>query len=125
VLRAAETDAVHTMLFDGGWPDAPHRVLRNSTIVAWEAAGRPEPGDRPGEGEVVATTSDGQAVVRYDISDPVATMTGDLEALAHYAGQSASLVHAVKPAGAIVREIAQEAQAILQRLADPSRTAST
>ena len=40
-LAAAAGDAVYTEAFDGGWPDAPHRVLRNATLTAWEAAGRP------------------------------------------------------------------------------------
>ncbi|MGH2871878.1 MAG: nitronate monooxygenase, partial [Solirubrobacteraceae bacterium] len=116
VLAAAETDAIHTRLFDVGWPQAPHRVLPNSTVAAWERAGRPEPGARPGEGEIVATTSDGHRIARYDISEPMATMTGELEALAHYAGQSAGLMHEIKPVGAIVRGLVEEAEAILRQL---------
>jgi NAD(P)H-dependent flavin oxidoreductase YrpB (nitropropane dioxygenase family) len=38
---AAADDAVHTRCFDGGWPDAPHRVVRNTTLDGWGAAGRP------------------------------------------------------------------------------------
>jgi nitronate monooxygenase len=124
VLRATETEAIHTTLFDVGWPQAPHRVLPNSTVAAWENAGRPAPGARPGEGEVVARTSDGQAIARYDVSEPNVTLTGDLEALAHYAGQSAGLVDAIMPAGAIVRALVEEAEAIFQRLAQSSRSAS-
>lgn len=117
VLAAGETEAVYTTLFDLGWPDAPHRVLPNSTVVAWEAAGRPEPGARPGEGEVVARSADGEAVHRYAISEPTADMTGELEALALYAGQSAGLVDAIEPAGAIVRRMVEQAEQILHRLA--------
>lgn len=51
-------------LFDVGWPNAPHRVLRNKTVDAWEAAGRPASGNRPGEGDVMATTPRGE-IVRY------------------------------------------------------------
>ena len=44
-IRAArETSTGHTSAFDGGWPDAPHRVLSNSTLQAWERAGRPAAG---------------------------------------------------------------------------------
>jgi NAD(P)H-dependent flavin oxidoreductase YrpB (nitropropane dioxygenase family) len=57
LLKATEEDTVYLEdLFDVGWPKAPHRVLRNATVAAWEAAGRPESGKRPGEGEVVATS---------------------------------------------------------------------
>ncbi len=53
-LAAADaTSTVYSSVFDGGWPDAPHRTLRNSTIEMWEAAGRPPPGERPGEGETI------------------------------------------------------------------------
>ncbi len=42
LIAAAETDPQwYANLYDVGWPDAPHRALRNSTAKAWEAAGRP------------------------------------------------------------------------------------
>jgi NAD(P)H-dependent flavin oxidoreductase YrpB (nitropropane dioxygenase family) len=47
IQAATETSTVHTTLFDRGWPDAPHRTLRNSTVHAWERAGRPAAPDRP------------------------------------------------------------------------------
>ena len=46
LLQANENDTAYTTLFNIGWPEgAPHRVLRNSTFKAWEAAGRP-PADK-------------------------------------------------------------------------------
>ena len=56
-------------LFDVGWPDAPHRVLRNSTYRAWEAAGSPPPGARPGEGDILGTYL-GEPFVRYSMKSP-------------------------------------------------------
>ena len=53
LLQAAKTDTVLTTVFDVGWPDAPHRVLRNDTYATWESAGRLTRGARHGEGEVV------------------------------------------------------------------------
>jgi nitronate monooxygenase len=42
LIAAAETGPQwYPNLYDVGWPDAPHRALRNSTARAWEAAGRP------------------------------------------------------------------------------------
>ena len=108
VVRATATDTVYTTLFNVGWEDAPHRVLRNSTMAAWEDAGSPAT-DRPGEGEAVARLPDGTDAVRYSDYEPAADMGGEVEALAHYAGQSAGLVSGVQPAGVIVREIAGEA----------------
>src|SRR6185369_8093738 len=53
VVAAVAEDTVLSTLFDLGWPDAPHRALRNRTVARWEAAGRPPPGSRPGEGDMV------------------------------------------------------------------------
>jgi nitronate monooxygenase len=108
VVAARETDTVYTTLFDVGWPNAPHRTLRNSTFAAWESAGRPPSGERPGEGQTVTTLPDGTPVPRYSEIPPLPGMEGDLEHLVHYAGQSAGLVSRVQPAADIVREIAEE-----------------
>ena len=52
LMAAAETDPQwYADLYEVGWPEASHRALRNSTSQAWEVAGRPPPGRRPGEGE--------------------------------------------------------------------------
>ncbi len=122
VLQAQETDTVYTRLFDGGWPNAPHRVLRNSTVANWEGAGRPTMGRRPAEGSVVAQSESGDPVRMYEDTIPLQGMTGEVEKLALYAGQCAGLVHAVKPAGEIVRELAEDAQQVIQRLSELGRT---
>ncbi|MFJ9082853.1 NAD(P)H-dependent flavin oxidoreductase [Streptomyces sp. NPDC102340] len=119
VIQAAPQDAVYTRCFDGGWPNAPHRCLRNSTLRAWEAADRPAAPNRPGEGAVVARSADGRAWSRYDDMVPAPGMSGDVEALALYAGQSAGLVHDVAPAGRIVADIATDAAALLRRMRTP------
>lgn len=85
VLDAAAQDAVYTRCFDGEWPDAAHRVIRNSTITGWEAAGCPAAPGRPGEGAVVATDRRGGSYRRYGDMVPMPGMTGDLEAMALYA----------------------------------------
>jgi NAD(P)H-dependent flavin oxidoreductase YrpB (nitropropane dioxygenase family) len=106
VRAADETATAYTTAFDGGWPGAPHRVLRNSTLDAWERAGRPEGSARPGHGDVLALTPAGDPIRRYDATPPARGAVGDIEPLALYAGQSAALVHEARPAAAIVRELA-------------------
>jgi NAD(P)H-dependent flavin oxidoreductase YrpB (nitropropane dioxygenase family) len=113
LAAASETSTAHSSLYDIGWPNAPHRTLRNSTFKAWEAAGRPPSGRRPGEGETVATNADGSLVPRYSTTSPKAGLTGDVEAMSLWAGQSVGLVDRVRPAGEIVRELAEEAAAAL------------
>jgi nitronate monooxygenase len=116
ICRAAETETVYSTLFDGGWPDAPHRTLWSSTTRRWDESGRPPSGRRPGEGEPIATRPNGDPILRYEDTIPLAGMEGDLEALALYAGQSAALVSRVMPAGELVTQLAEEAVAVIGRL---------
>jgi nitronate monooxygenase len=116
LLAAKETDTEYGALFDVGWPNAPHRALRNSTFEAWHEAGRPLSGDRPGEGEVLATTPTGETIVRYASKTPTPALNGDIEGLSLWAGQGVGLVRRIQPAGDIVREIADESVATLSRL---------
>jgi len=118
VLAATGEDAVHTMCFDGGWPGAAHRAIRNSTLAAWEAAGRPAAPDRPGEGDVLATDATGRVEhLRYGDMMPLPGMAGDVEAMALYAGQSAGLVNDLAPAADIVARIVHEATEVVSALA--------
>jgi NAD(P)H-dependent flavin oxidoreductase YrpB (nitropropane dioxygenase family) len=115
VVAASVTDTAHTTCFDGGWPRAPHRVLRNSTLSAWEQAGRPAAPHRPGEGEVVARDGRGTEHLRYEDLMPLGFLDGDVEEMALYAGQSAGLVHDVRPAADIVATLVDEATAAFGR----------
>ena len=112
LIAAAETDAQwYAELFGVGWPDAPHRALRNSTAQAWEAAGRPAPGRRPGEGEEIARGDDGRPVVRYSSTLALKGTTGDIEALSLWAGQSVALARRSQPAAEIVAELTSRLRA--------------
>jgi len=116
ITEAKFSDLVETTLFDGGWPDSPHRVIRNSTLTRWEQAGRPAPGARPGEGERIGTLPDGSPMLRYNVSAPWASMEADWEAGPHYAGASAALVHKVEPIAAILSRIEADAETSLRRV---------
>lgn len=116
LLDATEVDTVYTDLFDGAFGREPHRVLRNSTVAAWEAAGRPHPGQRPGEGEMVAVSPRGP-IPRYRATVASADVEGDVEAMPLWAGQGVGLVARVRPAAEIVAEMAAGAQVALRRLA--------
>ena len=113
LLACEGHDTVHNPIFDGGWPHAWVRTIRNSTWERWHDAGEPPAGRRPGEGETVATYPDGSPVPRYAISYPDADVTGGAEAMALYAGQGVGLVRRVQPASEIVREIVGDAEGIL------------
>lgn len=115
VVDATETDTVYSSLFNGGWPDAPHRTLRNSTIERWREAGSPPSGARPGEGDVIVTIS-GRPISRYSACTPIANCVGDTEPMANYAGQGAALIKEILPAGEIVAKIASDAESVLRAL---------
>ncbi len=101
LLAAGPDDTVLTYLFDGGWPGAAHRVLRNSTYRAWDDAGRPEPGTRPNEGEIVAETG-GTPIARYAADEPRRSTKGEIETMCMYAGRGVGQITSVEPAAEIV-----------------------
>jgi nitronate monooxygenase len=116
LLDAHASDTVHTKLFDVGWPDAAHRVIRTPLVDAWERAGSPANPGRPGEGETVAHLRRGGVdtpLPRYSVNPPSDSVEGDLGGLPFYAGQSLSMIDKVLPAGEIVRQIANEARDVI------------
>ncbi|GAB2837185.1 NAD(P)H-dependent flavin oxidoreductase [Streptomyces daliensis] len=113
---ATEADTVHTRCFDGGWPDAPHRALRNATLARWEDAGCPRGPGRPGEGEVVATDRHGRDHLRYADMVPTADATGNVDEMALYAGQSVALTGHPTPAARLVSTLIKEAETTLDTL---------
>lgn len=97
-----------TICFDKGWPNALHRVLRNSTYLNWEALGSPfEPG-KPGTGEVVAT-SGGELIYRYEDTAPRIGMEGDLEAMCLYAGTGVTAINDIPTAQSLMERLRIEA----------------
>jgi NAD(P)H-dependent flavin oxidoreductase YrpB (nitropropane dioxygenase family) len=110
LTASTAADTVLDTVFDLDWPDAPHRVLRNSTVRAWEEAGRPRSPQRPGEGDTVARLPDGAPVCRYSDQVPIAGTIGDVEAMAQFAGTGVEAIRAIRGAGDITRELAQAAR---------------
>ena len=116
VVSSTAEDTVYTTLFDVGWPDAPHRVLRNTAFAEWERAGRPANGQRPGEGTIVGTVPVGGTIMevpKYAAMIPLTDFKGDMESVALYAGESCGLVHDIKPAAQIVQDLVREAEAAI------------
>lgn len=121
ILSAHASDTLHTKLYDVGWPDAAHRVIRTPLVDAWERAGCPESGNRPHEGETIGRVNRYDfdvPIVNYSVMAPSELVEGDISGLAFYAGHSVSMVKTIEPAGEVVRKIAREAaDAIASRLA--------
>jgi nitronate monooxygenase len=105
ILESGPTGTSYTWCFDGGWPYAGHRVLRNRTLEAWEAAGCPEPGLRPGEGESVAVLKSGTSLPRYHMASPVDTTSGSVNEMALYAGTGSARIDQLVSAKDVVESL--------------------
>jgi NAD(P)H-dependent flavin oxidoreductase YrpB (nitropropane dioxygenase family) len=104
LVAARAEDTLLTGLFDVGWPNAPHRVLRNETVETWERAGSPPPGRRPGEDDTVASIGS-YSVVRYSDAQPTLNTSGDISAMALYAGSGVDEVRGSEDAGEITEQL--------------------
>jgi nitronate monooxygenase len=116
IVAADASDTVFGLVFTVGWPDAPHRALRNATVREWERAGRPPIGQRPGEGEVIGTrhTAWGDfPMQRYQAGMITPTFEGDVESAVMWAGESVSGVREVRGAGDIVARLVDETEAAM------------
>ncbi|RYG22615.1 nitronate monooxygenase [bacterium] len=97
-----------TTCFDGGWPSAPHRVLRNSTLERWEASGCPASGGRPGENETLGHAPGG-AIFRYEDTAPRIGFEGEIEAMCLYAGTGVSRIDDLPSAAELMVRLRREA----------------
>jgi nitronate monooxygenase len=110
LIAAKARETALTICFQDGWL-ATHRVLRNQTFVAWEAAGCPSPGKRPGEGDVVCTRPTGAKLLRYATMPPLTGFEGRLLECPLYAGQSVEVVKDLPSATDLVKRLWEECEA--------------
>ena len=93
LIEAAADDAEFTDVFAVGWPDAPHRAL--ASAVALARADGPDPVGYTGS----------YPLPRRGPSPPNKQTTGQIEAMALYAGRSVGAVTGVKPVAEIIAEL--------------------
>lgn len=124
IVEAKSADSVYTVCFNGGWPNATHRVLRNKTLDDWESAGCPQPGERPGEGDIVARSSSGEKITRYDDMPPSMNDEGDILDCCLYAGTGVGKILKVSTAADVLADIWTEYQAaeVITKVPAPSRS---
>jgi NAD(P)H-dependent flavin oxidoreductase YrpB (nitropropane dioxygenase family) len=110
LLGATAADTCLTEVFGEQWPNAPHRVLR-SAVAAAQAADDP----------IVGRLALGGATVpipRFSPLVPSTDTTGNVAAMALYAGESVTHVTAVEPAATIVAQLVAGAERRLRELTD-------
>jgi NAD(P)H-dependent flavin oxidoreductase YrpB (nitropropane dioxygenase family) len=109
LVGARAGDTVYTRAFSApALLDGPHRVLRSSLEAAQAF---------PGEivGEVGSLDGTRAPVPRFGAVVVDRTVTGAIEAMPLWAGESVGSVRDVQYAGDIVRELAEEAERLLRR----------
>jgi nitronate monooxygenase len=115
LVEAGPEDTVYTDAYVLNWPKgAPVRVIRNSVIesLGSRLVGH-DPADLPRE---VIANEQGRPLLRYGTDSPLRSTTGDLEAMALYAGQSTAFVEDIPSAAEVVARIMAEAETVLCRL---------
>ncbi len=112
LVNAADDDTALGTLFDIGWPDAPSRVLRNKTTENAQRQGSSQ--QRPGEGEIVGQSETGMPIPRYSALPPTEGTSGDIAAMALYAGQGVGLVKRIEPAAQILLRLVSEAEKLMK-----------
>lgn len=98
LVAADADDSVLTEAFGVGWPDAPHRVLRSAIEAATAASSDVV-------GETKASNGNTLPMARFGVSSPNRDTTGDISAMALYAGRSVGSVDRVMTAAEVVDEL--------------------
>jgi NAD(P)H-dependent flavin oxidoreductase YrpB (nitropropane dioxygenase family) len=108
LLEACETDTVYGEVFHVGWPQAPHRVLKNALTDGAAPPIGPIARIRLGEQTV--------EVPPFGSAPPTVHTVGQTELMANYAGQGVGLIRNILPAAVIVDQIVSEAEDTIRGL---------
>ncbi len=111
ITKARGEDTVLTDVFVLNWPKgAAVRVIRNSVTDALNGTFLGHDPDRLPR-EAIARDGD-QLRLRFSTDSPLRTTTGDLEAMALFAGQGAGAITRIDPAAARIAEMIAQAKSI-------------
>lgn len=115
LVEARDGDTLLTCDFHINWPEgAKVRVLNNS--VTRGLRGDPKSGSREAIGD-----EEGRTIYLFSTDSPLRSMTGDLEAMALYAGEGAGRLQSIVSAAERMQSIVDEATAILSAGGGPAR----
>lgn len=120
IVAAGAADTMITGMFDVGWPDRPHRVLRNA-LTAMPHRALPT--------AFIASAAVGGAarphpIARYSAMVPTRETQGSIDEMVMYCGESAERIDTLMSAGERVRRFVAEYRAARQaQTAVPSQAA--
>ena len=115
LLAARVEDTVYSTIFDLGWENAPHRTIINNTTQKHKITNYLKQQDCL-EDDIVAYTATGEPVFRYSDTLALPGMTGDLEALPFYAGQSVGAIDKIESSSYIIATLVTEIADTYKRL---------
>ncbi len=106
LLAARAEDTCLTEAFSVGWSNAPHRVLRSAIAAAEQLSGE----------NAGATRFRGKTmpIPRFATFPPTRETTGEIDAMALYAGESVAGIDSVKSAAEIIEELCGGAERLLR-----------
>ena len=101
-----------TNLYDVGWKNAKHRVIKTPLYEAWHKNGCLGEGHREGEGETIGQIELGSGrtmnVPKYSVFPPISSFKGNEHELPFYAGKSVTGVHKIETVRTIVETLVEE-----------------
>ena len=119
IVDAGVADTALTRIFGPEWYDVTTRSLRNRIVREWEGRPQPPPLDPQGpQAPAIGHTQLGGQTVpmpKFSALLPTPGTEGDFDEMCMVAGESSGLVHAVEPAGDVIRKMAEEAEALIQK----------
>ncbi|WP_438289662.1 NAD(P)H-dependent flavin oxidoreductase [Streptomyces sp. HUAS TT7] len=116
LIASQGQDTVLSGVFGPEWPDFnPMRVQRDRVVAEWNDRLAEVPTHRDELGQVGTTVFQGEETVlrKFNVLPPVPATKADWEEMPWLMGQGVGLVHDIRPAGDIVREVMGQAERVL------------
>jgi NAD(P)H-dependent flavin oxidoreductase YrpB (nitropropane dioxygenase family) len=116
IVDAGVGDTALTRIFGPEWYDATTRSLRNRIVREWQGKPQPPPLD-PQAPTIGHTQFRGQIVSmpKFSALLPTPGTEGDFEEMSLLSGESSALVHGLEPAGDVIKKMAEQAEALIQK----------
>ena len=112
IVSSSAGDTVLTNLYDVGWKNAKHRVIKTPLYESWHQNGCLKEGERTDEGETIGqielSSNRTMSVPKYSVFPPVSSFNGNEDELPFYAGKSVDGIHKIEGTGTIVETLVGE-----------------
>jgi NAD(P)H-dependent flavin oxidoreductase YrpB (nitropropane dioxygenase family) len=118
LISSVGEDTVLSAIFGPEWPEFnPMRVQRDRVVAEWNDRLDQVPTERDSLEQVGTTVFQGAETVlrKFNVLPPLPETTADWEEMPWLMGQGVGLVHDIRPAGDIVREMMDQAERVLLR----------